>query len=80
MSTRREFLVNTSSAALGAAVTGALGQPASQASGVQVARASEPLPYSSEELFQSGPQRTFAGEQLLKSPCPWEASEPVACV
>src|SRR6476620_627446 len=70
MSTRREFLVNTSSAALGAAVPGALGQPDSPASDAPVARASEPLPYSLEELFQSGPQRTFTGERATQIAMP----------
>src|SRR5437867_4183266 len=70
MSTRREFLVNTSSAALGAAVPGALGQPASPTGNATVARASEPLPYTSEELFQNEPQRTFTGERATQIAMP----------
>src|SRR5215472_17051549 len=60
-STRREFLVATSSAALGAAAPLAVSPPGSPVSNAP-ALLSEELPYSSEELLQSGLQRTFSGE------------------
>jgi uncharacterized protein (DUF608 family) len=68
--TRREFLVTTSSAALGAAVPRA-GSPAN----TPVADApttSDPdvLPYSSEELFSRGPQRTFTGDKAAQIAMP----------
>ena len=70
MSTRREFLVTTSSAALGAAVPLAGSQPDSPVSDAPVTPGSEGLPYSSEELFQSVPQRTFRGDQATQVAMP----------
>jgi hypothetical protein len=66
MSTRREFLVTTSSAALGAAVPVAR----ALALGPSATPVSEHLPYSSEELFQSGPQRTFTGDRAIQIAMP----------
>jgi uncharacterized protein (DUF608 family) len=68
--TRREFLVTTSSAALGAAVPLA-GRPAN----TPVADAPtmpdpDVLPYSSEELFSRGPQRTFTGDKAAQIAMP----------
>ena len=69
-STRREFLVNTSSVALGAAVPLAGVQPISSQSITHSALASGQIPYSSEELFQSGPQRTFVGDHATQVAMP----------
>jgi len=68
-STRREFLVATSSAALGAAAPLADSQPSSPISNPP-APLSGKLPYSSEELFQLGPQRTFSGERATQIAMP----------
>jgi len=70
MSTRREFLITTSSAALGAAVPMADDQARLPASDAAVTAASEGLPYSSKELFQSGPQRTFTGDRATQIALP----------
>ena len=70
MSTRREFLITTSSAALGAAVPMADDQARLPTSDAAVTAASEGLPYSSEELFQSGPQRTFTGDRATQIALP----------
>src|SRR5216683_5666236 len=70
MSTRREFLITTSSAALGAAVPMADNQAGLPASDAAVTAASEGLPYSSEELFQGGPQRTFTGDRATQIALP----------
>ena len=70
MSTRREFLITTSSAALGAAVPMADDQARLPASDAAVTAASEGLPYSSGELFQSGPQRTFTGDRATQIALP----------
>ncbi len=69
-STRREFLVITSSAALGAAVPLAGGQRVSPVSNTPPDPSSEETPYSSEELFQSGPQRTFSGDRTAQIALP----------
>ena len=61
-STRREFMVVTSSAALGAAVPLADAQPAVPVSNSDSAPVSGQTPYSSKELFATGPQRTFSGD------------------
>jgi uncharacterized protein (DUF608 family) len=66
MSTRREFLITASSAALGAAVPVA----GTLAPGASATPVSEHLPYSSEELFQSGPQRTFTGDRAIQIAMP----------
>src|SRR5260370_6302747 len=68
--TRREFLVATSSAALGPAVPLAGGQPDSPATDAPATPISEALPYSSEELFASGPQRTFTGDRAAQIAMP----------
>jgi uncharacterized protein (DUF608 family) len=64
-STRREFLVATSSAALGASVS---------ASEAQASIAQHQAPaqggYSSADLFDLGPQRTFSGDQLTQIAMP----------
>ena len=70
MSTRREFLITTSSAALGAAVPMADDQARLPASDAAVTAASEGLPYSSEELFQSVPQCTFTGDRATQIALP----------
>src|SRR5436853_5570925 len=69
-STRREFLVTTSSAALGAAVPLASSQRDSAAADPRTTPVSEALPYSSEELFSSGPQRTFTGDRATQIAMP----------
>src|ERR1035437_8193272 len=61
-STRREFMVTTSSAALGAVVPLAGAQPDAPVSNPLSVPVSEEIPYSSEELFDNGPQRTFSGD------------------
>jgi uncharacterized protein (DUF608 family) len=65
--TRREFLVTTSSAALGAAVPSPTGQQDATASN---ARASERPPYSPQELLQNGSQRTFTGDRASQVAMP----------
>ncbi len=68
-SSRREFLAITSSAALGAAVplTGTGDAPASNALSIPL---SEEAPYSAEELFNNGPQRTFSGDRATQVAMP----------
>lgn len=68
--TRREFLVGTSSAVVGAAVPLAGAQPLSSTPNANTVSTTEPIPYSSEELFQSGPQRTFTGSQTSQIAMP----------
>ena len=68
--TRREFLVTTSSAALGAAVPLTGAQPGSPVADVPAAPASEALPYSSEELFSSALQRSFTGDRAAQIAMP----------
>ena len=78
--TRREFLVAGSTAALAAAV------PATNCDAAFLANAApaaetfdrESLPFSAAELFQPGPQRTFSGDALPRSPCPSAASAQAA--
>jgi uncharacterized protein (DUF608 family) len=60
--TRREFLVASSSAALAAAV------PAASAHGAVPEKAADQHP--ANELFQSGPQRTFTGESATQVAMP----------
>jgi uncharacterized protein (DUF608 family) len=67
---RREFLVTTSSAALGAAVPLAGAQPALPVADAPVTPVSKALPYSSEELFSSGPQRSFTGDRATQIAMP----------
>jgi uncharacterized protein (DUF608 family) len=59
--TRREFLITTSSAALGAAVPIAGTNAVAPISDISVKSVLEQLPSTPEELFQRGPQPTFSG-------------------
>jgi len=68
-STRREFMAITSSAALGAAVPAAGTQPGAPASDTPPTAASDG-PYSSQELFQDGPQRSFTGDTATQIAMP----------
>src|SRR4030095_11636 len=65
-STRREFMAITSSAALGAAVPLPRVQPEAPVSNPPSVPVSERVPYSSEELFDAGPQRTFSGDNATQ--------------
>jgi len=56
--TRREFLVTSSSVALGAAIPVNAAQTAPSAESAEHKRASS---YSAEELLRAGPQRTYSG-------------------
>ena len=68
--TRREFLVTTSSAALGAAVP-LSGSPANTpVADAPATPDPDVLPYSSEELFSRGPQRTFTGDKAAQIAMP----------
>ena len=69
-STRREFLVTTSSAALGAAVPLPGGQKVSPFSNTPRASSFVEGLYSPEELFQSGPQGTFTGDRATQIAMP----------
>src|ERR1700757_2470656 len=69
-STRREFLVNTSSAALAAAVPSVGIQPVSSESGLSDAPVPEHTPYSLDELLRSGSQRTFTGDKTTQIAMP----------
>src|SRR3984885_12070958 len=69
-STRREFLVTTSSAALGAAVPLTGAPPASAVSNTSALPESEGSPFSPEELFRTGPQRTFSGDKATQVAMP----------
>ncbi len=69
-STRREFMVTTSSAALGAVVPLAGAQPDTPVSNPLSVPVSEEIPYSSEELFDNGPQRTFSGDSATQIAMP----------
>jgi uncharacterized protein (DUF608 family) len=68
--TRREFLITTSSAALGATVPSTVGQQESPVSSALAARVPETPPYAPEELFRSGPQRTFSGNKAAQIAMP----------
>ncbi len=68
-SSRREFLAITSSAALGAAVPLA-GTPDAPVSNTLSVPISEQIPYSAEELFNNGPQRTFSGDRATQVAMP----------
>jgi uncharacterized protein (DUF608 family) len=61
--TRREFLVATSSAAIAAATPTGQAQPAA-------ATEKEPVPFSSEQLYQSGAQRSFSGDKATQIAMP----------
>jgi uncharacterized protein (DUF608 family) len=67
---RREFLAITSSAALGAAVPLAGAQPDAPVSNSLSGAVSEEIPYSSEELFSTGPQRTFSADSATQVAMP----------
>jgi len=69
-STRREFLVTTSSAALGAAVPLAGAQPVTPASNAPDEPSTGHFPYASEDLLRSGSQRTFSGEKSTQIALP----------
>src|ERR1022692_4305026 len=69
-STRREFMVTTSSAALGAVVPLAGAQPDAPVSNPLSVPVSEEIPYSSEELFDNAPQRTFSGDSATQIAMP----------
>src|ERR1039457_3141996 len=69
-STRREFMVTTSSAALGAVVPLAGAHPDAPVSNPLSVPVSEEIPYSSEELFDNGPQRTFSGDSATQIAMP----------
>ena len=69
-STRREFMAISSSAALGAAVPLAGAQPDALVSNPPLVPVSEEIPYSSEELFGNGPQRTFSGDSATQIAMP----------
>lgn len=68
--TRREFLVTTSTAALGAAVP--LGKMPAEASAANapVAPTPEGAPFAAEELFKMGPQRSFTGDRAMQIAMP----------
>ena len=66
--TRREFLVNTSSAALAASVPAAV-RPASEAV-LPDDLVREHIPYSLDELPRGGSQRTFAGDKATQVAMP----------
>ena len=68
--TRREFLVNTSSAALAAAVPSSAVRPSSSESGVPDGPVPEQIPYSLEELFRTGSQRTYTGDKATQVAMP----------
>ncbi len=61
--TRREFLVTTSSAALGAAVPLPGAQPSSPPTDAPPVPVQAATPYSQEDLFHLGPQRTFTDDK-----------------
>jgi uncharacterized protein (DUF608 family) len=66
-STRREFLITTSSAALGAAIPSAA---SSADSVVSAAHDSTGDFYSLDELLKHGPQRTFTGDKVVQVAMP----------
>ncbi len=67
--TRREFLITTSSAALGAAVPATTQQKSATAHAATPAVAAKP-PYSTEELLLSGPQPTFTADKAVQVAMP----------
>ena len=68
--TRREFLVTTSTAALGAAVPLGGIQSESRILGAPEVPASGEFPDASEELFRIGPQRSFSGDTATQIAMP----------
>jgi len=69
-STRREFLAITSSAALGAAVPLAGAPPDAPVSNAPVVPVSDETPYSTEELFDHSPQRTYSADTATQVAMP----------
>lgn len=69
-STRREFIAITSSAALGAAVPLAGGQPDAPIPHPALVPVWDEIPYSSEQLFDNAPQRTFSGDSATQIAMP----------
>ncbi len=69
-STRREFMAITSSVALSAAVPLAGAQTPAPISAPPSDPISEEIPYSSEELFGHGPQRSFSGDSATQIAMP----------
>jgi uncharacterized protein (DUF608 family) len=69
-STRREFIVTTSSAALGAAVPLAGAQPDARVPHSAFVPVSDQIPYTSEQLFDNEPQRTFSGDSATQVALP----------
>jgi uncharacterized protein (DUF608 family) len=63
-------MVTTSSAALGVAVPLAGTQAEAPISNPSLIPVSEEIPYSSEELFDNGPQRTFSGDSATQVAMP----------
>ena len=68
-STRREFLVNTSSAALGAAVPIGATPPVS-ATQTPHAQSTAEAPYALDDLLRDGPQRTFTRDTATQVAIP----------
>jgi uncharacterized protein (DUF608 family) len=70
--TRREFLVAGSTAAMAVAIPATTSDAASIANAAPVIEASdrESLPFSTSELSQSGPQRTFSGDRATQVAMP----------
>jgi uncharacterized protein (DUF608 family) len=67
--TRREFLVATSTAAL-AAATPAVGTPTNPASDASFPTSADQTPFTSTELLQPGPQRTYNGDRATQVAMP----------
>src|SRR3974377_30504 len=67
--TRREFLVATSTAALAAAAPVAA-HSAPPATGASSSDGADQIPFSSTELLQPGPQRTFNGDRVTQVAMP----------
>jgi len=79
-SSRREFLVAGSTAALAAvtpAVSAETGAPETEASAIP---APESTPYASEVLLENGPQRTFSGDKATQVAMPLGGLEPAQSV
>ncbi len=68
--TRREFLAATSSAALVAAVPLAGGSATSQTGAASAHDSSPSSPHAAADLFRSGPQRTFSGDNATQIAVP----------
>jgi uncharacterized protein (DUF608 family) len=68
--TRREFIIATSTAAVGAAVPAAGADRSSPVAGDRSDTEVGQNPYSNEELFQRGPQRSFSGGKTTQIAMP----------